>query len=111
MRSYRLDVEHSKGSDELQRQLIAASLAINYYFSGYFLVKIPCQGNTFLFCFSPPSSPSGTLEGLFELTQRPSRALNLPRALLPELKINNDTIVRCAAPGDQDTVKNTSCKP
>ena len=29
-----------------------------------------------------PSSPSWTLEGLFELTRRPSRAHDLPRALL-----------------------------
>ena len=41
-------------------------------------------GNTFLFCSPPatPSSPSQTLEGLFELTRRPSRALDSPRALL-----------------------------
>ena len=33
-----------------------------------------------------PSAPSRTLEGLFELTRRPSRALDSPRALLPERK-------------------------
>ena len=43
-----------------------------------------------------PSSPSRTLEGLFELTRRPSRALDSPRALLPELQRYKDT-VRCAA--------------
>ena len=45
-----------------------------------------------------PSSPSRTLEGLFELTQRPCQALDSPRALLPELQRYKDT-VRCAAPG------------
>ena len=38
-----------------------------------------------------PLSPSRTLEGLFELTRRPSRALDSPRALLPELQRNKDT--------------------
>ena len=44
------------------------------------------------------SSLSRTLEGLFELTQRPSRALDSPRALLPELQRYKDT-VRCAVLG------------
>ena len=43
-----------------------------------------------------PSSPSRTLEGLFELTRCPSRALDLPPALLTELQRNKDT-VRCGA--------------
>ena len=38
------------------------------------------------------SSPSQTLEGLFELTRRPSRALDLPCVLLPELQIYKDTV-------------------
>ena len=38
------------------------------------------------------------LKGFFELTWRPSRALNSPRALLPELQRYKDT-VRCAALG------------
>ena len=38
------------------------------------------------FLLATPSSPSRTLEGLFELTRRPSRALDSPRALLPERK-------------------------
>ena len=38
-----------------------------------------------------PSSPSWTLEGLFELTRRPSRALDSPRALLPELQRYKET--------------------
>ena len=35
---------------------------------------------------------------LFELTRHPTGALDLPRALLPELQRNKDT-VRCAALG------------
>ena len=41
-----------------------------------------------------------TLKGLFELTQRPSRALNWPRALLPELQRYKGT-VRCVALGTE----------
>ena len=51
-----------------------------------------------LFLPATPSSLSGTLEGLFELTWRLSRALDLPRPLLPELQRYKDT-VRCAALG------------
>ena len=47
-----------------------------------------------------PSSPSRTFEGLFELTRGPSRALDSPRALLPELQRYKDT-VRCAALGTE----------
>ena len=36
----------------------------------------PRQANTTLFRFATPSSPSQTLEELFELTRRPSRALD-----------------------------------
>ena len=55
----------------------------------------PHRGNTILFRSSQQlPSPSRTLEGLFELTQRPSRALDLPRALPPELQRYKDT-VRC----------------
>ena len=43
-------------------------------------------------------SPSRTLEGLYELTRRPSRALDSPCALLPELQRYKDT-VRCGALG------------
>ena len=35
---------------------------------------------------------SQILEGLFELTQRPSRALDSPSALLPELHRNKNTV-------------------
>ena len=60
-----------------------------------------CRGNTMYslsFFLATPSSPSRTLEGLFELTRRPSRALGLPRALLPELQRDKDT-VRCFVAG------------
>ena len=46
------------------------------------------RGNT-------PSSPSRTLEGLFQLTQPPLKALDSPRALLLELQRYKDTL-RCA---------------
>ena len=39
-----------------------------------------------------PSSPSRTLEGLFELTRCPPRALALPLELPPELQRNKDTV-------------------
>ena len=57
----------------------------------------PCQGNTILFCSSQqlPQLHIGPLKGFFELTQRPSRALN---SLLPELQRYKDTI-RCGALG------------
>ena len=60
----------------------------------------PHPGEHYSLPFLPatPSSPSRTLEGLFELTRRPSRALDSPRALLPELQRYKDT-VRCAALG------------
>ena len=44
----------------------------------------PRQENTTL-CSSSQQLPL-TLEGVFELTQRPSRALDLPRALLPDTR-------------------------
>ena len=43
-------------------------------------------------------SPSQTLEGLFELTQRPSSVLDSPRALLPQLQ-RKKNIVMCALLG------------
>ena len=60
----------------------------------------PCRGKHFNLPFLPvtPSSPSLSLEGLFELTWCPSRALDSPHALLPELPRNKDTI-RCAMLG------------
>merc|ERR1712020_299599 len=63
-------------------------------------INDPSSGKHYSLPFLPatPLSPSRTLEGLFELTLHPSRALDLPRALLPELQRNKDT-VRCAALG------------
>ena len=63
-------------------------------------INDPSLGKHFSLLFLPatPSSPSRTLEGLFELTRLPSRALNSPRALLPELQRYKDT-VRCGALG------------
>ena len=55
-------------------------------------------------------SPSWTLEGLFELTRHPSRTLNSPRVLLPELQRYEDT-VRCVALGAGVPVKNSRRKP
>ena len=70
-------------------------------------INDPSSGKHYSLLFLPatPLSPSLTLEGLFELTRRPSRGLNSPRALLPELQRNKDT-VRCASlgaevPGDR----------
>ena len=60
-------------------------------------LKRPLIGET-LFSSVPHSnswSPSQTLEGLFELTRRHSRALALPRALLQRYK----TTVRCVTLG------------
>ena len=64
----------------------------------------PHQGNTILFR-SPQQLPR--LGGLFELTRRPSLALDSPHALLPELQRNKDT-VSCGALGQrsQKTIKN-----
>ena len=56
----------------------------------------PHRGNTILFRSSQqlPRLRLGPSK-LFELTRHPSRALDLPRALLPELQRYKDTI-RCA---------------
>ena len=58
----------------------------------------PPQGNHYSLPFLPATSSflSLTLEGLFELKRRPSRALDWPRSLLPELQSHKDTM-RCAA--------------
>ena len=50
------------------------------------------------FLLATPLSSSWDLEGLFELTRHPSRALDSPRALLLELQRNKDT-VRCVVLG------------
>ena len=75
----------------------------------------PRRGNTILFCSSQQLPLSRTLEGLFELTQRPSRALDSPRALLPELQRYKDTVrcvvLRCGGPKtlSTTTVANLDC--
>ena len=50
-------------------------------------INDPSLGKHYSLLFLPatPSSLSWTLEGLFELTRRPSRALDSSYALLPEL--------------------------
>ena len=96
------DIDHSSAD--------IAGLATNI-FSVYFLLKksLICQEGksmtpgwegyfSLLFLPATPSSPSWTLEGLFELTRRPSWALVSPRALLPELQRYKDTVM-CAALG------------
>ena len=60
----------------------------------------PCQRRQFSLLFLPatPSSPSQTLEGLSELTRCPIKAPDSPRALLPKLRRNKDTVM-CAMLG------------
>ena len=72
------------------REILMQVWPVTRFFTVYFLCQIndfpgrndPLSGNYFSFTFLPetPSSPFRTLEGLFELTQCPSRPLNLPRA-------------------------------
>ena len=54
----------------------------------------PSQGNTILFRSSQqlPHHLSQTLEGLFELTTRPSKALDSPNTLILDLQRYKDTI-------------------
>ena len=59
----------------------------------------PCRGNAILYSSSQQLPRLCLcLEGLFELTRRPSQALDSPRALLPELKRYKDTF-RCVTLG------------
>ena len=60
----------------------------------------PSSANRFTlpFILATPTSLSRTFEGLFELIRRPSRALDSPCALLPELQRYKAT-VRCATLG------------
>ena len=60
----------------------------------------PSRGNTILFHSSQqlPRLRLGPSKGFFELTWRPTRSLDSPCALLPELQRYKDT-VRCGAPG------------
>ena len=92
------------------RPVPSPGLAINSFFSVSFLKKIidlpggqindPSSGKHYSLPFLPatPSSPSWTLEGLFELTRSPSRALNLDAYIASELQRCKDT-VRCGALG------------
>ena len=62
----------------------------------------PHHGNTILFRSSQqlPRLRLGPLKGFFDLTRRPSRALNSPCALLLELQRNKDTVsVMCVTLG------------
>ena len=63
-------------------------------------INDPSSGKHYFLPFLPatPSSPSRTLEGLFELTRCPSWALDSPRVSLPDLQRYKDT-VRGAALG------------
>ena len=60
------------------------------------------RGNTILFRSSQqlPRLRLKPSKGFFELTRRPSRALDSPHALLPELQRYKDT-VRCGALGTE----------
>ena len=58
----------------------------------------PGRGQCSSLSFLPETPSSRTLEGPFELTRRPSRALDSPRALLPELQRNKVT-VKCGQLG------------
>ena len=62
----------------------------------------PRKGKYCSLSFLPatPSSLSQTLKGPSEQTPRPSRALDSPHALLPELQTNKNTL-RCAALGEK----------
>ena len=63
----------------------------------------PCQVVT------ESNSTSRNLEELFELTRRPSWALDSPRALLPELPIYKDTVrFACARRGGPRTLSTTT---
>ena len=79
--------QEGEGSGEHQQAGLATT---NSFFLIPFLNK---KGKYFSIPFLPatPSFPSRTLEGLLELTQRPSRALDSPCALLPELQRYKDT--------------------
>ena len=81
----------------------------------------PSSGKRYSLSFLPatPSSPFRTLEGLFELTRRPSRALNSPRALLPELRTDKESAkhrgprtghIYLPTPVDFKTLPQNNCK-
>ena len=63
----------------------------------------PCRGNTSL---AKPTSLSGTIEGLFELTRCPSRALALPRTC-PREKQGHRQVCRAKRRGPRTLSKTT----
>ena len=85
---------------EIKKLLQATNRHLNFFLLQKFLISCkaindPSSGKHQLslpFHPATPSSPSRTLEGLFELTQRNTRALDSPRSLLPELQRNKDTV-------------------
>ena len=99
------------GADTKKERAPKPGLATNSIFFCFLFVKYhwfawpsrqindPLSGKQYSLPFLPatPSSPSQTLEGLFELTRRPSRALDSPRVLLPEQQRCKDIVGRCAA--------------
>ena len=95
-------------------ELFVAGLATNSVCFCFLFVffLFPHRGNTFLFRSSKqlPRLRLGPLKGFFELTRRPSRALNSPCALLLELQRYKDTDVPLYARRSQDNVKNRTPK-
>ena len=93
---------------------------LTQFFSVTFLWKLidlpggqindPSSGKHYSLPFLPatPSSASRTLEGLFELTQRPSRALDSPHTLLLELQRYK---ILPGTARSRNTVKNNWRKP
>ena len=72
----------------------------------------PHRGKHYSLPFLPatPSSPSRTLGGLFELTRCPSRALDLPRASLPEPQRIMNTVCRARRGGARTLLRTTDAK-
>ena len=92
-------------------QVLSPTQFISVYFSWKIIdlpggqINDPWSQKYFSLSLLPatPLSLFWNLEGLFELTRCPSKALNLPRALLPELQRNKDTVryaccARCRGP-------------
>ena len=72
----------------VENMILILEFALRSHFFLFPFCENSSSGKHYSLPFLPatPSSPSRTLEGLFELTLRPSRALDSPRALLPELQ-------------------------
>ena len=111
----RLSSDSRKGSQHSSQDSVAstvksfncgAGLTTSSIFSVSFYVKDcidlpggqiydPLLGKHYIFSSVPPSNSLVSvwaLEGLFELTRRPSRALDLHGSLLPELQRYKDTV-------------------